>query len=408
MATKRAQAKPKPKVKPKPYNPAGVTQYPSEAAFNKVLNTRVQGQLQPTLNDIRARRTEELGAHDTRNRDIQSYYGFDLAARQAAQTRMQDALTGILGSVGTSNADATAGLSAALRPGVDANTAAASQLGVSAPGTDPALASSLAAYGQGNKMGLAGDFGSYLTRSAADIGLTGVEGRDAGQKESDVNTANLKALTKERTDANAQVPALREQARAAMMQEILGNSQNKLAWRQFGLGQDQFGETVRSNKANEGLSKKQLALAKKQFQETKRATKFDEGIASKNAQLNQDQLQLARDELNAKIDQATTKEESDAATNAAKQFDSAAQYLQGYLSPGDQDMKYNSNGKKVFSPGQYKARVNDKKFHEILVNIMTTYGLDRATAYQVMRTAPIFRKKAEKFADAWNLRDFPH
>src|SRR4051812_20507941 len=153
-------------TKKKPYNPTGVTQYPSKKAFNTAVNTRATGQLQPTLNDIRARRTEELGAHDTRNADIQSYYGYDMAARQAAQTRMQEALGGILRSVGTSGTDAAAGLSAALRPSADANAAAASQLGVSAPGTDPQIAASLAAYGQGNQMGLAGDFGSYLARSA--------------------------------------------------------------------------------------------------------------------------------------------------------------------------------------------------------------------------------------------------
>src|SRR4051794_3468975 len=108
MATKRAQVKPKAKPKPKPYNPTAITQYPSETAFNRQVNSRAQSQLQPTLNDIRARRTEEIGAHDTRNRDIQGYYGYDLAARQAAATRQQEALTGILSAAGISSADAQA------------------------------------------------------------------------------------------------------------------------------------------------------------------------------------------------------------------------------------------------------------------------------------------------------------
>jgi hypothetical protein len=404
--------------KPKPYSPTSVTQYPSKKAFNAEINTRAQGQLQPALNDIRARRHEELGAHDTRNTDIHSYYGYDLAARQAAQTRMQEALGGILKSVGTSGTDAATGLSAALRPAADSNAAAAAQLGVTAPGTDPQLASSLAAYSQGNQMGLAGDFGSYLARSAGDIGLTGVEERDAGQKESSLNTANLKALTKERTDAKAQLPTLRDQARSAMLQEILGNSQNKLAWRQFGLGQQQFGETVRSNRAQEKLAGKQQTLAESQFGETKRARRFDEKMARKQAKLNEGQLQLGRDELNAKIDQANTTQEETVAKDNAKRYDSATTYLQNYLAPNDQDKtpggldpnnaNYDESAKPQFNPAAYKRRVNDGKFHEVLVNIMTTYGLDRATAYQVLRTSPIFRKKAEKFADAWNLRDYPH
>jgi hypothetical protein len=412
MAAKKAQKKP-----PKPYNPAAVTKYPSKKAFNTEINTRAQGLLKPTLNDISARRREELGAHETRTRDIQGYYDYDVAARQAAQTRMQEALTGILGTAGVANSDAQAGLSAALRPSADANSAAASQLGVQAPGVDPQVANVLASYGKGNQMSLAGDFGSQLGRSAADIALTGVERRDAGNKEMGVNRAALTALTKERTDANAQLPALKSQARTSMLQEILANSQNNLAWKQFGegrtqaraqqnLARDQFGETVRSNRANEKLGTRQLGLAKSQFGESKRARRFDEKMARKEATLSRDQLKLARDELNAKVEEARTTQELGQAQDNAKRFDSATTYLQGYLAPGDQDMKYNSNGKKVFDPKRYKARVNDGKFHEVLVNLMTTYGLDRATAYQVMRSAPIFRKKAEKFADAWNMRNY--
>lgn len=412
MATKKAQTKPKPKAKPKPkpkpYNPAGITTYPSEKAFNTAVDARAGAQLRPTLNDIRARRKEEIGANATRNYDIQRYYGFDQAAREAAAKRQQEALTGILSASGLSNTSAQAGLSAALRPAADANSAAATQLGVASPGIDPQLANVLAAYGTSNQNSLAGDFAAYSNDAANDIAMSGVEGREAGDKEAGVHRAAMTALDQERTDANNQLPGLREQARSAMLQELLANSQNKLAWRQFGLGRDQFGETVRSNKANEKLAGKQEQLAEDQFTESKRARKFDEKEARKASKLNQDQLDLARDELNAKIDQAQTEEEVAAAEDEGKRFDSATQYLQGYLAPGDQDMKYNENGKKVFSPGKYKARVNDSKFHEVLVNLMTTYGLDRATAYQVMRSAPVFRKKAEKFADAWNMRSYPH
>src|SRR5215218_7024341 len=97
MATKKAQKKKAAApAKPKPYNPAGVTQYPSRAAFDKVVNTRAKAQLQPGLSDIRARRKEEIGANATRTRDIQGYYDYDLAARNAAQTRLNEALSGIL------------------------------------------------------------------------------------------------------------------------------------------------------------------------------------------------------------------------------------------------------------------------------------------------------------------------
>lgn len=392
MATKKRAQK-----KPKPYNPAGITQYPSEKAFNQTVNTRAQAQLKPTLDDIRSRRTEEIGANATRNRDIQGYYGYDMGARQAAQTRMQEALTGILSAAGVSNTGAQAGLSAALRPAADANSAAATQLGVQAPGVDPQLANVLASYGRGNQNSLAGDFGAYLTRSAADIGLTGIEEREAGEREMGTHKANMTALDKERTAARGQLPGLREGARSSLLQELLANSQNKLAWNQFGENRSQGRAQQRLAEDQFGLAEDQFGLTEDQFKESKRARRFDEKQAREASKLSRDQLDLAHEELDAKVDQAQTEEEVVAAGEQAKRFDSAAEYLQGYLSPGDQDMRYNAAGKKVFSPKMYKTRVNANKFHEVLTNLMTTYGLDQMTAYQVMRTAPIFRARAERF-----------
>lgn len=390
MALKKAR-----KRTVQPYSPAEVTTYPSQAAFNTTVRNRARGQLAPTLDDIRARRKQELGAHTTRSREIGDLYNFDLAARQAAQTRLNEALTGILNRNDVLGSGAQAGLSAALKTVGDQNAAAAQQLGVTVPGTDPQVAATLAAYNKGNSMGLAGDFAGSLARSAADIGITGVERREAGEREMAMNRANLQALDEERTAANKTLPQLQEEARSGLLNEILANSQNKLAWKQFGEGRRQFN--------------KQQTLAEDQFGEQKRARKFDEGEALKQSQLNQDQLDLARDELNAKIDQATTDQDMTNAENAAKQFDSATEWLSGYLAPGDQDMKYNDSGKKVFSPGKWQKRIKGS-FNDTVNQLITRFGLDRGTAYTVLSTASIpgWRKNALKFKAAWEMNNRPH
>lgn len=396
MAKKLARKKAK---APTRYSPAGVTTYPSEAAFNKTVNTRAQAQLKPGLDDIRARRRQELGAHSARTADIQGYYDYDLAARNAAQTRLNESLQGIMGRSDVMGAGSQEGLAAAVRQSQAGNEAASTQLGVQAPGVDPNVTNTLAAYNKGNQMGLAGEFGGYLAGGANDIAMTGIERREAGQQEQGTNTANLRALDDERKTAMATLPGLRDASRQSLLQEILANSQNKLAWNQFGEGR-------RSNKAQEGLAEDQFGLAedqfgqtKKEFTEQKRARKFDEGQARKQSQLNQDQLDLARDELNAKVDQAQTDQEMAGAEDQAKRFDSAAQWLSGYLAPNDADYRMNANDKKVFSPKQYNARIS---FHEALVQIMNRYGMDRGTAYQILGTSsiPAWRRQADKYRQA--------
>lgn len=395
MAKKKVKTKPK--ITATPYNPTGVTQYPSEAAFNTAVSTRAKSQLQPTLNDIRTRRKQEFGANTTRNNDIQRYYGYDLAARQSAQTRQQAALQGLLDSVGVANTDAQTGLSSALRPAADANSAAATQLGVAPTGTDPALTNVLASYGQANKMGLAGDYGAYNTNAANDIALTGVQEREAGTTEMNTHAAAMRALDKERTDAMGQLPGLTDTARSGLLQELLANSQNKLAW-------NQFGETRRSNKAGESIAGDQQTLAENQFDETKKQNKAQN-------KLNEEQLQISRDELDSKIDQAQTDQEMTVAQDNAKKFDTAAQWLQGWLAPTDAEQSVTVNkdtkAKKTKIRKSYDTRIKNG-FHSTLVQLMTQFGLDRATAYEVMRSAPPYRKKAEQFADAWNMRSYPH
>lgn len=379
--------------KAKPYNPAGVTTYPSRKAFGGAVNRLAKSQIQPTLNDISTRQREETGAHKTRVGDISGYYNFDLNARQAAQTRLQEALTGILNRNDVLGGGANEGLAAALRASAAPQDAAATQLGVAPTPTDPSIMGALGAYGKADSMGLAGDAAGALTRGAADLSIAGAAQREAGMNEEALNKANLTGLTKERSAAMSQLPGLRTQARQTLLQQILANSQNKLAWRQFGsssdlaqqqqdLAESQFGETKTQNRAQNKISRGQL-------KEQTRASKAGEKQARVNAKLDGKKLDLERQQITATQGEA-----------AAKQFDGAVEFLSSYLSPSDLDYKYNDNGKKVFAPKLYNKRIS---FDEALTQIMNRYGMDSLQAYQVLGTAgiPAWRKKAAAYAGGY-------
>lgn len=379
--------------KSKPFNPAGVTTYPSRKAFNNSVNSLARSQVQPTLNDISTRQREEAGAHKTRVGDISGYYNFDLNARQAAQTRLNEALTGILNRNDVLGSGASEGLAAALRASAAPQNAAAAQLGVAPGGTDPAIMGALGAYGKADTMGLAGDAAGALTRGAADLSIAGAAQREAGMNEEALNKANLTGLAKERTAAMGQLPGLRTQARQNLLQQILANSQNKLAWRQFGsssdlaqqqqdLAESQFGETKKQNRAQNKLGRAQL-------KEQTRASKAGERQARANGRLEQKKLGLQRQQILA-----------DQGAAAAKQFDGAVEFLSSYLSPSDLDYKYNDDGKKVFDPKAYNKRIS---FDEALTQIMNRYGMDSLQAYQILGTAsiPAWRKKAAAYAGGY-------
>lgn len=386
------------------YDPAGVTTFPSRKAFTNRVNSMARSQIQPTLNDIAARRREEQGAHTTRVGDIQGYYNFDLAARQAAQDRLQSALTGILNRNDTLGSGASEGLAAALRTAAAPNDAAAAQLGVAPGAADPGLTSALAAYGKADSMGLAGDVAGSLTRGTADLSVAGAAQREAGMNEEALNKANLDELTKERTAAMGQLPGLRTTAQQNLLQQILANSQNKLAWQQFGetrtnnrasrsiarqqqsLAENQFGEQQRQNRVGNKLNRAQL-------KEQTREAKAQEKQARVNARLDQGKLRIQRQQIAAQQGQ-----------QAAKQFDSAVQWLGGFLAPTDTDYRLNQDGKKVFSPKNYNNRVmNQMGFNGVVDQLQARYGMSSLEAYQVLSTSsiPAWRKKASAYATGY-------
>jgi hypothetical protein len=387
-----------------PYNPAGITTYPSKKKFTGAVNSLAQSQLQPTLNDISARRREEQGAHTTRAADITGYYNFDLAARQAAQDRLQSAMTGILNRNDVLGAGGSEGLAAALRTSAAPNQAAASQLGVISGNTDPSITSALSAYGKADSMGLAGDAAGALTRGAADLSVAGAAGRTAGLNEDATNKANLDALTKERTAAMGTLPGLRTQANQTLLQQILANSQNKLAWQQFG-------ETTTNNRAARSIARQQQGLAEQQFGETK--TQNRAGNRLNRAQLREQTREAKAQEktarVNSRLDRSKLRQQrqqilADQGAAQAKQFDSAVAWLDGVVTPGDQDYKLNQDGKKVFDPKAYNNRVMTQMgFNGVLQQLQARFGMDSLQAYQILATSniPLWRKKAAAFSTGY-------
>lgn len=366
----------------KRFDPTAESGFPSRKAWRKYIRRRAIGQIRPGLNDIAQRRREERGASETRMGEINSLYGADLAGRQSGYDRLNASLQGLAGGLEDLTGDAQAGLQAALRQQADAAAQGAAQIGGANPGMDPQLAKTLAAYGAANRMGFAGEAAGALTRGAADISQTGVEQREAGLQEQQRHASVIDALQKERSDLRATLPEIIAQMRQQAIQE-------QLAIKQQGLAEDQFGETKRSNKAQERLSRRQIRLAE-------RTQRQENRLARRQMKLNEDQLDLARQELQNNIDTATTEAGRKQAEGAAKRFESAVEWLSGYFKPTDRDKVFDEDRQKdVFSGKQWRK---NRRFDDAFEQLSATFpGMSELEVMRVMATSPFkaWRKRAQ-------------
>jgi hypothetical protein len=381
----------KPRKRTRPFS-VSEPSFKREGQFKEAVKKRARSQVQPLLQDVSTRRKEAVSAGDAREEDIGRYYGADLAARQSGSDRLNKALQGIMGSLGGAGTDVQSAMSAALRQQGDVQTQQASALGVAAPTLDPAYLASLSAGGVGNQMGLGGDMAGLAARAAADIGLSGTEQRFAGENETRRQSGVLDALTDERSDIMARLPGLREQARGAILGEETGKAQ-------LGLAEDQFGETKRSNRFNEGITDRQTDLAEEQFGETKRAGAHARKMAEKGQRLNEKTLSLERKKLQADINNATNAGEKTVATERAAKFDKAAEWLTGHLAPNDSDQSPidpdDPESKTKFDPKLWRS---NRRFSEARIQLQRRFGMSEEEAMRVLMTAqiPEWRRRAQK------------
>jgi hypothetical protein len=379
----------KPRKKPKAYDPLA-SPYKYQQGFNRAIKRRARGQIQPALQDIAQRRREATSGHQAREQDLNNFYNFDLTARTAGQNALNSAIQGVVGSVGGYNGDAQAGLSAALRQQATQQGDAAKQLGVSAPNTDPAYLNTIAAYGGANNMSLAGQAAGIMGRSAADTAQTGVEGVQAQNTETDRYKALIDSLTQERSDVRSQLPGILAQTRSEMSQAEQARAGQAF---QQNLAQDQFGETKRTNRFNERMSRKQQKLAQDQFGESKTQNKFARKMDAKRYGLDKGQLDLAKQQLKVDAADKVNTALGEQAKADAQRFDKASSWLDGYLKPNDQDKKQamdpttkTPTGKPTFDPKLWR---HNRSFDEALRQLQSKFGLSLSTAYKILASAPI-------------------
>lgn len=371
MAKKKAKRK-------KRYYPTEEPGFRSRKHFNRHVRRRARRQIQPLLQDIRQRRREAAGAHKAREADIDRFTEYDVGARTTANQRLQEALTGIMGGVQDLTGDASAGLQAALRQQADAASASAAELGVAAPGMDPQLLAALGARSAGNRMGLAGEAAGMIGRSAADIGIAGVEGREAGTNELNRYQSIRDALSGERSDVRATLPQLIADMRSKVIQEQLAMEQQELA-------EDQFGEERRSNRFNRRMGRRQQRLAEDQFGEQKRAGKHARKMARKQAKLDRDSLNLAKEELAQNILNAGSEQEKKHAQARADRFNAGVELLSAWIKPTDQEQ-----GKGGRMGGKKTAAYQQRLIHgyqEMVQQIMASTGMGPVDARRVVLAA---------------------
>jgi hypothetical protein len=389
QARRRARrARPRLKPAQQPYDPLAPS-YKTQGDFNRAVKQGARAQVQPDLDTIASEGREAAGAHTQRGTDITNWYGHAQQAAQAGFDRLSEATKGILGTLQGYQGDAQAGLSAALRQQSEAANAEAAKLGVAGPATDPNIARTAAAYGGGNAIGLTGDIAAVLGRGAADIGIRGIEGREANTAETGRYTGITDELRNRRRDVMGRVPALRAQLRSQYGQEELGRAGQAF---QQGLANKQFGETVRSNKAGEKNAGRQTKLAESQFGETKRSNLVTEGQRQTELGISQQQADTERRRIQAEIRTAKDPQEKADLEARAKRWDSGVQILQQALAQTDNDVI-----KKDFDDGtsgvdikatnkRIKARLKGQ-FDAIHARIMATTGMGPGEAYRVMMTS---------------------
>lgn len=377
----------KPKKKPKPYDPLAPS-FKYQKGFNKAVKRRARAQVQPLLQDVGQRRREAVSANTEREADIGGMYGAERAARTAGNTQLKDALTGLMSSMGGMGTEVQNAMQAALGQSQAREQEAAAQLGVVAPGQDPSYLAALAAGTTGNKMGLGGDMATALTRGAANLGISGVGERNALENEDRRYQGIISGLDQERTDIRSRLPGIMETMRGAIGQEEMGKL---VTGEQMDLARDQFGEIKRGNRFNERMTRRQHRLAKEQFGETKKQNKASRQDAKARLKLDEGTLQLQRDQLEIEKTGAVDEAGKKAAENKAKQFDSAVEWLTGFLAPGDQDKVLadpeDPSSKMVTRPDYLKTRSFDEAYEQLRAR----YGLGPLMALGVLASAPIPR-----------------
>jgi len=343
--------------------------YQSQADFDAAVNRSARNEYAPQLSEIRRNRGTAQSASDTRQRDITSWYGAYANDIAAAYQRTQDALNNLIATTNGADQGSQATMRAALNYNPD------QQLGqiIGGPVQRTAAQDQSVAAGAGSGQSSNTALARQIAAVLGQIGGQGVVASAGMLKSRTDEAGRLKAqlgdFDTQRRDILSQVPAIREKYRQQLYQQEL-ERQNQaftqnLSEREFGLSQDQFNETKRSNREQEKLNWAQL------------------------------DAQIAADQ--AAADQAADDKEAQGAQARAEALQNGKAILQGYLDPIvkqlNHDTKVNRNHPKKNDPKHRDLR--HPKFAEALT-LLTGSGYSEEDALYVLAHSPYvtWRRKA--------------
>lgn len=381
MAVKKA------KKKAAAYNPL-VSPYATQTDFNNAVNKTARSQIDPQLSEIGYQQGQADSAHANRGKELGGWYQAESDAARAGAGDLATANAGILNSLGGANADAQAGMAAALRAQQDAANAEAARLGGTARQVDPNLLAANAGYGGAGQMSLGGDVTGANARANANVAIAGTAGRQAAEGEDRRFQGVQQGLNDQRRSLFATLPGLMEQARQNLGTTELARSGQAF---QQGLAQDQFGLQARAQTESESnsarsrsSSRAQDALAQDTFGEQKRAQR-------KSEQQRDTELGISQQNADTQRDQITGGAQDDIAVAKGKQFDSGLTILQGVLAQTKNDVIYKKDdlgtATKEIDTKATQKRIDSRtrgKFDQTLQSIMASTGMGEGTALRVM------------------------
>lgn len=377
---RRARSK-RPRVKSKPYNPTAPG-FKTQGQYETAVKRRANAQIQPLLGDLNSEGRTEQRRNIGRTADIGRWAGFQTQAAQQGQQGVNDALTKLLGASGVYSGDANAALAGALRAQGEEQAQTARSLGVATPGQDPAVNDALAAYRTGNQLGLAGDFAGLIGTAGAQVGISGIQGREAADAERDRYAGITDELDRRRRDIRGRLPGILAETRSTINEEEQGKQAQRF---QQGLARDQFGLSEKEFGLNRQNTRFQQRLASRTQGETERSNRASEGIQQGQLGVSQDQVANERLRIAADIQNAGSDADRKRAEDSGRAFNSGVEALQDFLKPTKPELRKNGSTKSTYK----------RSFRDAFETLTMQVGLSPAMAYRVLRTSKQFRRKAD-------------
>jgi hypothetical protein len=345
-----------------PFDPLA-TSFKTMADFNKAVNRRALGLYDPLLDEVTRGETSAGRIHGGRQAEIGGWQGGYQGAIDQAYRDTESALNNLVAmNVGGNTAMQDSMRAALNRLGSEANAQA---MTVGGAGTQtPEEAAAMAAAQnipalQARQQGFTGDMAARIAQAGTNRALPGLMGFHALNRERARYGGVLQGLAKERADITSRIPAYREQARAAILEEERAKAGQSF---QQELAGKQFSEEKRQARESEKIARGQLGVQRGQL-------KLQRWLARTGFKLDKEKLRTANElswaelALNEKIadrEFALAQQEASGpdAQLIGKRWDNGVSMMAEYLQP--------ANKKERRSTKLYNGRINSSDLFRML------------------------------------------